>query len=80
MLTQQSILKNPHVYMSCDKRNKNGNKNLAKYLCWHCKEEKRVKTFLLDVDCTDEDTNDIAKAMKHSLARMFNDSPIKIFG
>ena len=39
-----------------------------------------MKTFLLDVDCTDEDTNDVAKLIQHSLARMFNDSPIEIFG
>ena len=68
------------MYISCDKGNTDGNKNLAKYLCWYYKEEKRVKTFLLDVDCTDKDTNDIVKAIQHSLARMFNDSTIKIFG
>ena len=32
MLTKESIKNNPIVYISCNKENKKGNKNLAKYL------------------------------------------------
>ena len=82
ILTRESIKRNPVVYISCDKGNKKGNKNLAKYLCWFCVRTERVKTFLLDVDCTDENSADIAKAMKHSLKRIFgdNEETIYLFG
>ena len=33
LLTEDSISKNPHVFISADKGNKKGNKNLAKYIC-----------------------------------------------
>ena len=59
LLTQESISENPNVYISCDKGNKKGNKNLAKYICWFDKNTKTVKTYLTDVDCTDEVINDI---------------------
>ena len=45
MLTKESIQHNPVVFISCDKGNKKGNKNLAKYLCWYCVKEKKVKHF-----------------------------------
>ena len=35
MLTQQSLRHNPIVYLTCDKGDKKGNKNLAKLLCWY---------------------------------------------
>ena len=57
--------------MSTDKGNKKGNKNLAKFICWYDVEEKQVKTFLLDVDCTDESTEEIVQALTHSLKRVF---------
>ena len=43
-----------------------------------------VKTYMLDVDCTDKNTDNIAKAVQHSLKRLFGDKignvPIIIFG
>ena len=36
LLTQESTRKNPFIYVSSDKGNKKGNKNLAKYVCWYC--------------------------------------------
>ena len=42
MLTQISVNQNPIVYITCDKGNKKGNTNLAKYLCWYDKDEKCV--------------------------------------
>ena len=78
---QESILKNPFVFISADKGNKAGNKNLAKYICWYDKELKRVRKFLLDVDCSDEDTKDTALALKHALERVWPpDGPIYLMG
>ena len=81
LLTQESIRANPRVYVSTDKGNKKGNKNLAKFICWYDVEEKQVKTFLLDIDCTDESTGEIVQALTHSLKRVFpTDIPIKLRG
>ena len=73
ILTKVSIKLNPFICISCDRGNKKGNKNLAKYACWYCKQDKRVKTYLLDVDCTDGNTDDITNTLKHSLKRVFGD-------
>ena len=78
---QESIRKNPFVFISADKGNKAGNKNLAKYICWYDNELKRVRKFLLDVDCTDENTKDTAEAITHALKRVFpQDVPIILMG
>ena len=53
---QESICHNHYVYISADKGNKAGNKNLAKYIYWYNIKFKRVMIFLLDVDCTNKDT------------------------
>ena len=71
ILMQASILENPHVYLACDKGNKKGNKNLAKFFCWYCKKDRKVRTFLIDVDCVDEDTADIFAGIHHSIKRFF---------
>ena len=68
--TRDSIRRNPNIYVSADKGNKKGNKNLAKFVCWYDTEDNEVKIFLLDVDCTDEHTDDIADALTHSLQRL----------
>ena len=52
---------------------KKNNKNLAKKNCWFDLETKKVKTFLMDVNCTDEETEDIGVAVVHSLKRLFGD-------
>ena len=43
ILTKSSIKLNPYVFISCDKGNTKGKKNLEKYLCWYYKCDKRVK-------------------------------------
>ena len=81
LLTESSIKKNPNVYISADKGNKKGNKNLAKFICWYDNELKKVKTFLMDTDCSDENTSDVADAIEHSTKRLFSDLPdIKLRG
>ena len=72
ILVRSSIEKNPNVYLSCDKGNKKGNKNLAKFLCWYDVNKKRVRTFLIDVCCVDEDTTDIFQGVYHSIKRFFD--------
>ena len=63
------MLDNPFIYLSVDKGNKKGNKNLAKFLCWYDKTSKRVRIFLTDVDCTDESTEQIVDGIAHSLKK-----------
>jgi len=71
LLTQESIRKNRFIYICCDKGNKKGNKNLPKFICWYDYDDKKVKVFMIDCDCTDESTEDVALALKHSLERVF---------
>ena len=80
LLTQESIKDNTNVYVSADKGNKKGNKNLAKFVCWFDKKENQVKIFLLDVDCTDEATKNIADALEHSMRRISPNCTISILG
>ena len=84
LLTKESIKANPniyiYIYISVDKGNKKGNKNLAKFVSWFDKTEKRVKIFLLDVDCTDETTDNIADAIEHSITRFLPERNMKILG
>ena len=71
LLTLRSINSNPNVYLALDKGNKKGNKNLAKFFCWYDTEKDKVQTYLLDVDCVDEDTTDTFKGLEHSIKRFF---------
>ena len=81
LLTQNSICENQHVFISAKKGNTKGNKNLAKFIYWHDIDGYEVKTFFLDVDCTDEDTNEIAGTLEHSIRRLFpTDIPVCIYG
>ena len=73
MLVRNSINANSNVYLSCDKKgNKKGNKNLAKFFCWYNVMKMKVLTFLLDVDCVDEHTDDIFQGIHHSIKRFFS--------
>ena len=47
LLTRDSVGPNPCLYVSIDKGNKKGNKNLAKFICWYDKKEKEVKKLKL---------------------------------
>ena len=69
MLVRNSINANSNVYLSCDKGNKKGNKNLAKFFCWYNVKKEKVLRFLLDVNCVDEDTDDIFEGIHHSIKR-----------
>lgn len=81
LLTQDSIRKNRFIYICCDKGNKKGNKNLPKFICWYDYDDKKVKVFMIDCDCTDESTEDVALALKHSLERVFPDGvEVKLVG
>ena len=81
LLTRQSLQLNPHVYITCDKGNKKGNKNLAKVICWFDNLKKKVQTFLVDIDQSDENTSEVCDGLMHSLTRLFgNDTVITIRG
>ena len=71
LLTQNSIRKNQHVFILADKGNKKGNKNLVKCICWYDIDDCKVNTFLLDVNYTDEDIEEITGALEQSLRRLF---------
>ena len=73
LLTQKSILDNPILYFSVDKGNKKGNKNLAKYICWCDKKKDAVINFLVDVNWSDESTDEVVDETIHSLRRLFPD-------
>ena len=76
--TQGSICKNQYVFISADK---NGNTNLVKFICWCDIDGHEVKTFLLDMNCTDKDTNGIVDVLEHSPRQPFPaDVPVCIYG
>ena len=67
--------------MFADKGNKAGNKNLAKYIAWYDSNLKRVRKYLLDVDCCDEDFVDSAVAIEAELRRVWPpEMPIRLYG
>ena len=84
MLTRENIKQHPIVFFSYNNGNSKGNKNLAKYVYWYCKLDRRVKIYLLDVDCTDKNTGEITDIMRHSLTRLFgidiSNIPTKVYG
>ena len=69
LLNQQSIIENLYVYLSVDKGNKKGNKNLARFLCWYDEDTKKIRNFLIDMNCTDESTAEIVEGIIHSLKK-----------
>ena len=70
MLVKHSIQQNPFVYIACDKGTKTWNKNIANYLCWFYKYNRCVKTYFLDATCCEKITDNIAKAVKHSVTKI----------
>ena len=60
LLTRELIRCNSNIYFTCDKGNRKGNKNLAKFIFWYDKQDKKVEVFLLDANCTDEDISEIS--------------------
>ena len=71
LLLREAIRKNPFVYLFCDKDNKAGNKHLAKYIAWYDEDDKQIRKYLLDVNCTDKDLTNNALAMKYALERVW---------
>ena len=72
------------VYISCNKGNNKGNKNLVKYRCWYCKKDIQAKMYLLDVDCACENAENSVNIVRHILEIIFETNignlPIKICG
>ena len=71
LLLRKSISRNPHVYLFCDKGNKQGNKNLAKYLAWYNIYKKQARKYLLDVNCTDKNASENVAAIHHSIKKIW---------
>ena len=40
-------------------------------MCWYDDDDERVKTQILDTDCTDKDTSQICEGIIHSLKNYF---------
>lgn len=68
LLVIERITKNPNVYMLRDKGYNMGNKNIAKL---YCRYKEGAFIFLLGVDCTNEDIEDIFEGLAHSIKRLF---------
>ena len=80
LLTKNSIRKNHHVFISTDKGNKKGNNHLVKFIRWYNIDDRKVKTFLSDVDCTDKGVDEIAGVLEHSLRWLLpTDIPVCIY-
>jgi hypothetical protein len=56
-----------NVFMSCDKGNKKGLSHFVKILSWWDKIQKKVQTFVLDVDASEGTSEGCAKAIEHSM-------------
>ena len=67
LLTQHIITNNSCIYIYTDKINKKRNINLVKYIHWYDTFDKKSKSFLLDVDFTNEDTEEIVHTLLNSL-------------
>jgi len=51
------------------------------FICWYNESEEKVETFLIDCDCTNESTDDVAAALDHSLRRVFpSDVTVIVYG
>ena len=61
------------VFLICDKGagNKVENSHFVKIVAWYSQLEGRVKTFNVDTDESDSNTEACAKAIRHSLIKMF---------
>jgi hypothetical protein len=55
--------------LSCDKGNKKGLSHFVKILLWWDKTEKKVQTFVLDIDASEGRSEGCAEAIQHSMKR-----------
>jgi hypothetical protein len=61
-----------NVFLSCDKGNKKGLSHLVKILSWWDKTEKKVQTFVLDIDASEGRPEGCTEAIQHSLKKVNN--------
>jgi hypothetical protein len=60
------------VFLSCDKGNKKGPRHFVKILSWWDKIEKKVQTFVLDIDASEGTSEGCAEAIQHSMKKVHN--------
>jgi hypothetical protein len=56
--------------LSCDKGNKKGLSHFMKILSWWDKTEKKVQTFVLDIDASEGTSEGCAEAIQHSMKKV----------
>jgi hypothetical protein len=61
-----------NVFLSCNKGNKKGLSHFVKILLWWDKAEKKVQTFVLDIDVSEGTSEGCAEAIKHSMKKVNN--------
>ena len=76
----KSLKKAKFLYLTADKGNKQGMEHFPKIVSWYDEEERRVKEHLLDIDVTDKTSEDAAKAIVHSLQKLFPQDEIVLHG
>jgi hypothetical protein len=59
-----------NVFLSCDKGNKKGLSHFVKILSWWDKTEKKVQTFVLDIDASEGTSEGCAEAIQHSMKKV----------
>jgi hypothetical protein len=59
-----------NVFLSCDKGNKKGLSHFMKILSWWDKTEKKVQTFVLDIDANEGTSEGCAEAIQHSMKKV----------
>jgi hypothetical protein len=61
-----------NVFLPCDKGNKKGLSHFVKILSWWDKIEKKVQTFVLDIDASEVTSEGCAEAIQHSMKNVHN--------
>jgi hypothetical protein len=61
-----------NLFLSCDKGNKKGLSHFVKILSWWDKIEKKVQTFVLDIDASEGTSEGCAEAIQHSMKKVHN--------
>ena len=59
-----------NVFLSCDKGNKKGLSHFVKILSWWDRTQKKVQTFVLDIDASEGTSEGCAEAIKHSMKKL----------
>jgi hypothetical protein len=61
-----------NVFVLCDKGNKKGLSHFVKILSWWDRIEKKVQTFVLDIDASEGTSEGCAEAIQHSMKKVHN--------